>query len=509
VTDFNKSDDQSEQATGSQDSVTGDRSNLRGVFAILSDPSTATKRDSDALIDRQLDEWITEHEAEIVEQAQALIRIPSVLGEPEDGAPYGVETRRALDFVVDLTQRYGLTTKMLDGHAMHAEFGEGDYLIGVLSHVDVVPAGQDWTYPPFGGDVAHGKLFGRGAIDDKGPAIASLYAMFAVKQTGVQINSRVRAIIGADEETGFRCVAHYFEREEMPDVGFTPDGSFPVIYAEKGIAGPRLQSAIPETADQIKLRELSGGERSNMVPDRAYATLTGAGVPWDTVASKIVRENITTSMDGDELHITAVGLSAHASYPHKGVNAVAMLVGALIDANVVPGLNQWLETVHALASDTTGAILGIAGNDEVCGDLTCNLGVAQTIDNELQVTFSIRYPVTWKGSDVKAKVLEAAIGLGYSLTRWEDSPPLYVPADDVLVETLMNVYRAETGDIQPPKTMGGGTYARALAKGVAFGPDFPGSPEIAHKADEFWRVDELILATRIYAKAIARLACRS
>lgn len=458
-------------------------------------------------IDRQLDDWITAHSGEIIEKAQGLIRIPSVLGDTIPGAPYGAETRRALDYVIDLAHRYGLRTKMFDGHAAHAEFGSGDRLIGVLSHVDVVPEGQDWTYPAFGGVVDDGKLFGRGAIDDKGPCIASLYGMFAVKEIGVEAHSRVRAIVGADEETGFRCVDYYFAHEEMPVVGFTPDGSFPAIFAEKGIAVPALQSRMPTVEGDVRLVAIRGGERSNMVPDRAVATLAGSAESLKAAADTVEAHGVSTEMSGDKLTVRSVGVSAHASHADKGVNAVKVLADALLGSGVLPTCQEWLTNLRNLAADTTGGILGIAGKDDVCGELTCNLGVLETRGNLVNARFSIRYPVTWAGDDVKTRVTEAANGLGYSLVDWDDSPPLYVPEDDELVQTLLEVYRKQTGDMRPPKTMGGGTYARSLKKGIAFGPDFPGAPDVAHKADEHWRVDELILATRIYAKAIARLAC--
>ena len=457
-------------------------------------------------IDNEIDEWIENRRDEIVAKMQELIRIPSVLGEPAPGAPFGRESLRALEFVRDLCNDYGLPTKIVDGYAMHAEVGQGDRLIGVLSHVDVVPAGEDWTYDPFGAQLDDGKIYGRGAIDDKGPAIASLYALFVLKQLGVSLSSRIRAIIGADEETGFRCVKYYFTQEEMPDIGFTPDGSFPAIYAEKGIATPIIQSRIPDVSGPIKLVEMRAGVRSNMVPDRAFARLQGTDSALRDASDRIKGDGITVELDKESVVVRAVGVSAHASTPNEGVNAVGLLTRALIDSNILSSLNKWLDVLYYYATDTTGRPLGIAAVDEITGSLTSSLGIVATQDGKLSATFSVRYPVTWKGDAIQEKIGTQVAGQGFELIEFNDSPPLYVPEDDPLITTLVGVYRELTGDDTPIKTMGGGTYARALKKGVAFGASFPGFPDIAHKADEFWYVDDLILSTRIYARSLARLA---
>jgi len=457
-------------------------------------------------IDAQIDEWVEGHREEIIAKTQEILRIPSVLGDAQPGAPFGREPLRALEFVRDLCHGYGLTTKIIDGYAMHAEAGQGELLIGVLSHVDVVPAGEDWTYDPFGATIADGKIFGRGAIDDKGPAIASLYAIFAVKQLGLPLTSRIRAILGADEETGFRCVDYYFAHEEMPTIGFTPDGSFPAIYAEKGIASFTLESALPVKDIDVTIAEFSAGARGNMVPDRATVRLRGAGVDWVAVAALMAGERIVVEPQDDGVVVRAFGVSAHASYPHEGINAVALVIRALLRSGVMGGLSAWLEMLLSFASDNTGAPLGLAAVDKVTGPLTSNLGVVVLQEGKLRATFSVRYPVDWKGEAVRQTIIEKASLVGYELVQFSDSPPLYVPQDDPLVATLLNVYRDVTGDQSPPKTMGGGTYARSLKKGIAFGPNFPGFPDVAHKADEFWYIDELILATRIYARALARLA---
>lgn len=455
-------------------------------------------------VDAQIDSWIDARRQDIIASTRQLIRIPSVLGESEPGAPFGRESRRALEFVRDICDDHGLQTKIIDGYAMHAEMGDGERLIGVLSHVDVVPAGEDWTFDPFGASIVDGKIYGRGAIDDKGPSMAALYALFALKHLGVQTASRIRMICGADEETGFRCVDYYFAHEQMPDIGFTPDGSFPAIYAEKGIASPVIETDMPAVVNGIRVEDFTAGVRSNMVPDRASVRLTG--VDWRQASERLAGDRIKVEPVDGGVVVRAFGVSAHASCPAEGINAVAVLANALIKSGVLGPLDDWLAALASYATDNTGAVLGIAEVDEVTGPLTCNLGVVSTQNGKLRATFSVRYPVKWNGEEVRRRVENAAPANGYRLVGFADSAPLYVPKDHPLVSTLVGVYRQMTGDNSEPKTMGGGTYARSLKTGIAFGPNFPGFPDVAHKADEFWYVDELILATRIYARALARLA---
>ncbi len=450
-----------------------------------------------------------------METTQAILRIPSVGGAAAPGAPFGVETRRALDYALDLAQAQGLTTKNLDGYAAHAEYlapgvAADAPIVGALAHVDVVPPGDGWAHPPYGAEIDGGKIYARGAIDDKGPAMAALWAILAVKACQAPLTRRIRLILGANEESGFGCVKHYFAREEMPVTGFTPDAMFPLVYAEKGIANAVLICSDPPEGQRLPIVSLSGGQRPNMVPDSAQAVLRSS-TPWAAVASRLnaVVGISTEEMPDGSLRVMAKGVSAHGSTPDAGVNAVAVLCDALLLLDHQEDQVRLIQQIHSWAEDTTGKALGIAGRDDVAGPLTCNLGIAEMEPNKIALTFNIRYPVTWNLDTLRA-CLEGGIGAsGWALESLTDQPPLYVPQDDPLVATLLDVYRAETGDETAPLTMGGGTYARAMTKGVAFGASFPdqeatdGGP---HEKDECWPVEHLIRATTIYAKALARLA---
>lgn len=463
--------------------------------------------------DAHLSEWVDTHREEIIAAAQGLLRIPSVKGAAQEGAPFGAETRKALDFALSLAASQGLSTKMLDGFAAHAEWVSPATaldapIVGVLAHVDVVPAGDGWSHPPFAAEIVDGAIVARGAIDDKGPAVAGLFAIAAVKACGVDLTHRLRLILGADEESGFSCVHHYFQHEEMPATGFTPDADFPLIYAEKGIANVTLTKAAPPEGEKIHVLSMTGGQRPNMVPDRAEALLTGL----QTVQASLARLNGVVGVQAEEtgaagqVQIVAKGVSAHGSTPEKGVNAIGVLCDAMLLLDHHEDQVQVIENLHGLAQDISGAALGIAGEDEVAGSLTCNLGIMNYLDGQIALTFNIRYPVTWN-IDLLEKKLSAGIsGTGWQMTELTNQPPLYVPTNDALTQTLLSAYRAATGDMREPLTMGGGTYARAMAKGVAFGASFPGTVTPGpHEANEAWPVADLLRATKIYAQALVRL----
>ncbi len=465
--------------------------------------------------DQQVSEWIEAHRQEIVETTQALLRIPSVEGAPAPGAPFGAETRQALDYALRVTERYGLTSKNVDGYAAHAEWTAPGVapdapIVGALAHVDVVPAGEGWSHPPFGAEIAGGKIYARGATDDKGPAMAALWALLAVKECGVPLTRRIRLILGANEESGFGCVKHYFAHEEMPVTGFTPDAMFPLVYAEKGIANAVLTRSAPPEGGPIHLASLAGGQRPNMVPDTAEAVLEGPMPRAAVIARLNAVVGVTTEeMAGGKIRVTAKGVSAHGSTPENGVNAVAVLCDALLLLDHEEDQIAVIQQMRAWAEDTAGGTLGIAGRDDVAGPLTSNLGVAALEDGRVSLTFNIRYPVMWNSETLRA-CLEAGIAdSGWSLDSLTDQAPLYVPLDDPLVATLLQVYRDETGDETAPLTMGGGTYARSMRKGIAFGPSFRDADPAdggAHEKDECWPVEHLIRAAKIYARALARLA---
>lgn len=455
-----------------------------------------------------------QREQELITELQQLIQIESILDEENAtaAAPFGEGPLAALNFMLQKGLEQGMIVKNVDNMAGHIEMGEGEDLLGILCHVDVVPAGDlaTWTYPPFEGRVVDGKLFARGAIDDKGPTMAAWLAMKLIKDAGIPLKKRVRMIIGSDEESGFRCVDRYFEKEEMPAIGFAPDADFPLINAEKGIAHVVLTQKAGRLENE-KLVSFDAGKRTNMVPDKAIATLRAASVNAELNFQKFLLENDAQgsfAIEGSSYIITVKGKSAHAMEPEKGRNAAVLLAKFLTTELDGAGLDFANFMVELFDGDHYGTALNFNFFDEMSGQTTLNPGIVTFGENgatlEVSMRYSVTYPFEQKVSAVQSMLADKAFAMDIA----GNSTPHYVSEDDELVKTLLDVYRKHSGDFSKPLSTGGGTYARVMKKGVAFGMLFPGEPDVAHQADEFVIVENLVKAAAIYAEAIVKLASK-
>lgn len=450
-------------------------------------------------------------EEELISELRELLQIESVLEADKATAetPFGPGPRAALDFMLEKGKAQGMTVKNIDNMAGHIEMGAGDDLLGVLCHVDVVPAGdkETWTYPPFEGRIVDGKLYARGAIDDKGPTMAAWLAMKLIKDAGIALHKRVRMIIGSDEESGFRCVDRYFEKEEMPAIGFAPDADFPLINAEKGIAH-LVFTQKGKLADN-QLLSFEAGKRTNMVPDLAVAELASVSEQAKQNFQKFLMENVlegSFANEGNRYIIKVKGKSAHAMEPYKGRNA-AVFLAKFLQTELTGASADFVNFLVEAFDDHYGAALKLDFADDMSGPTTLNPGIVRfTQTGTIEV--SMRYSVTY---DFEARLTEAQQLLStkpFALDVADNSAPHYVPEDDALVKTLLDVYRAHTGDMSKPLSTGGGTYARVMKKGVAFGMLYPGEADVAHQADEFVVVENLVKAAAIYAEAIVKLASK-
>lgn len=453
---------------------------------------------------------------DLIQDTQSFLQIESVLDEEggKEGKPFGEKVDDALQYMLKKGEDEGFTVKNVDGYAGHIEYGEGEDIVGVLCHVDVVPAGDGWTTPPFSADIRENKIFARGAIDDKGPTMAAFYALKILKDTGLQLSKKIRMIIGTDEESDWRCVDHYFKHEAMPQIGFAPDADFPIIHAEKGIIDATLSFTYQQTANHQRytLKQFTSGMRLNMVPDEAAAIVTAAQ-EHDAELIKTAFEAYLADhqlsgevkIAADGLHFTLKGVSVHAMEPAHGTNAGIHMANFLCGHELDEQGLSFTSQINALFDqDTRGQKLGIACKDEISGDLTLNVGTIRYKQNEeAKLGLNVRYPVTADGKDVK-KGIESIKGA--ALLKFEDSPPHHVSKDHPLVKTLQRVYEEQTGDPATLIAIGGGTYARSLEAGVAFGPLFPGRPDCAHQKDEYIEIDDLLRATALYAQAMYELA---
>lgn len=462
--------------------------------------------------------WMEEVEKRkdaIIRDTQTFLQIKSVWEEEtaKEGAPFGKGVAEALSFMLHKGENDGFTAKNLEGYAGHLEMGQGEELVGILCHVDVVPEGDGWTTPPYSADIRDGKIFARGAIDDKGPTMAAYYAMKIVKELGVPLSKRVRMILGTDEESNWKCVDHYFKHEEMPTMGFAPDADFPIINAEKGICDFYVvQNQEEHEAGENVLISFSSGRRLNMVPDFAEAVVRSeqasqiasqyeAYVQKEGKTGKAIVENNTVTLQVE-------GISAHGSTPEKGDNAGLTLVNFLANLSLDGRARQFVTfAAETFTGDTLGKKAGIAYEDDITGTLTINVGYLFYEKEEGgKLGLNMRYPVTTNLAETLQTFTNSLAEKGFHIEDVSDSKPHHVDKDHVLIRTLQRVYEEETGEKAELLAIGGGTYARSLKAGVAFGPLFPGKEELAHQKDEFIEIEDMLKATAIYAHAIYELA---
>lgn len=375
-----------------------------------------------------------------------------------------------------------------------------------------------WTYEPFTGTVQNGKIYGRGAIDDKGPVVASLYAMKAVMDM-CKVNKRVRLILGINEERDWKCIEYYKAHEELPTIGFSPDADFPCIYAEKGVLSIYLQENYSMYLNEpLIIENIDCNENAiNVVPKECTIQIKINNELIDIDSLINYTRNVVESnsynielekLDDKVLKIKSFGKSSHAAHPENGDNAISKLLVLLYD--IFSHYNTNIGILHLfynyLSTDYNGEKLGLFLDDE-SGKLTINVGNISLYDNNFKIGLNIRVPVNTNLSVITDKFIEISTPYPNITTETTDyKESLYVPKDDYLVTTLCDIFNKLTGKNAEPLALGGATYARAFKNCVSFGANMPGNKDMCHQADEFVIIEDLIMASKIYAEAIYELA---
>ena len=452
-------------------------------------------------MDQKVYDLIDSYRDEFVETLQRWIRIPSVKGEAEDGAPFGREARNMLDAAMADARKMGFAVRDFDGYACDITLGDREEKIAVLGHLDVVPVGDGWTKPPFGALIENGRVYGRGSSDDKGPSLTALYALKAIREAGIPLKKSIRMILGCDEESGWEDMDYYCAHERIPDVGFSPDANFPLINTEKGMLVQSIRAQAAE--DGLKILELSAGDRVNVIPGECRALVEGGAEIAEQVKRYAEKTGLPYSAEVTDrgVWLTAEGIPGHSASPEGRRNAIGMMLLLLRELGA-QGPVAVLAKAVGMESDGRG--LGCACSDELSGALTCNMGILRLENGGWYGTLDMRCPV--EADQEKLKAATASALPGVEVETLSQKPPHHVPADSELVTELLAAYEEETGLKGEAIAIGGGTYAKVLKQGVAYGAQFPDEEELAHQADEYATIDRLMKAMKVFANALIRLA---
>lgn len=454
---------------------------------------------------------VLKYKDELIKDLQDSIRIKSVEEEAKPGMPFGEGPAKALEHFLSVGEKLGFKAENFDNYAGHIDFGTDDQeeMVGILGHVDVVPEGTGWDHDPYGAEIVDNKMFGRGTLDDKGPMMICLYAMKALKDAGVPLKRKVRMILGANEETGWGCMKHYFEKLQMPHpaVSFTPDSEFPVTFAEKGIL--RALFKVKTDADIA----VKAGNVFNAVPESTTITLPLSykeAIERELPLYNEGKENkVSFEITENKIVVTSKGVAAHAAHPSLGYNSLSALMIFLGRLDIKEnGFKEMVKFFNdKIQMEFNGKLLGLNLVDEPSGEITINFGKCYVENGELIVSMDMRFPVTFEAESIKEKLFTVLSEYGLTFEPLKEEKPLYVPKDNFLVKTLMEVYQDMTGDMESqPISTGGGTYAKAVSNCVAFGALLKGTPDSMHQKNECIDLASLDTLLPLFVETIYRLA---
>ena len=439
-----------------------------------------------------IEKFIEENLENIKADLRELVSHNSVLS--NDELPFGSENRKVLDTALKQMDKKGFKTKNLDYYCGYGEVGQGDKLVGIAAHLDVVPVSEGWDSDPFTLTEKNGKLYGRGVSDDKGSAVLSMYALKYLIDTGYKFKKRFRLLVGCNEETGSKCMDYYSEHDEEFSMGFTPDAEFPGIYAEKGTYGCNL-------VGKSKIKNISGGNAFNIVCNKVKATVPASDYDQTKFKEYLDKNNIKYEINGDD--ITVFGKSSHASLPQDGVNAINYLFVALNQSGYVDDYTNYICKYFSTTVD--GSLIGLDKFNDDISKATTNLGVISEKDGVISCSLDIRYPVKSNPDDI-INTLNKINSDGFKLEDISVAKPLYYDKNAKWIQALKKAYVDVTKDTSHDlQAIGGGTYAKHLKNVIAFGCQFLDENNHIHESNEVLSIDSLKKQIIIYVEAIKNL----
>ena len=471
-------------------------------------------------------EKLNSYHDEMLQVLGELVAFPSVKSDAvktTEGEllPFGRNVHDAFEYTLKKGEELGFETFNAENYGGHVEFKSEDENAGnfaIVGHLDVVPEGTGWDSEPYGMVQKDGYVYGRGVSDDKGPMVACLYAMKAIKEAGIVPHKNIKLVLGLDEETGFVSMDHYLEMAGQPDMGFTPDGEFPLINGEKGIMVFDLVRKFTRSTnkDGLRLTKLEAGLVSNAVPAGAKAVIAADENMYSLIKDRLAQYIMETGYDvkakkqGTSLVIEANGVAAHGAMPQLGLNAISIMMDFLGRLQFESDeLNDFIEYYNEhIGFNVNGENCGCGLEDEASGKLTFNAGIAAINEELATLTINVRFPVSCTAEQVFEGIEKTLDGTQIGIIKKSVTNPIFMDESHPMVETLMNVYRNVTGEADArPYVIGGGTYAKAVNNTLAFGALFPGEEDTMHQANEKMSIESFYKMADIYAQAIYSICC--
>lgn len=466
--------------------------------------------DNRTAIREKIDGWFDEHSDEMIRDLGRLIEIKSVKSAPESGAPFGKASREALALAGSMLEERGFAVEVFEEIMISADIGPQPPQMGIAAHLDVVDAGEGWDTDPYIMVEKDGNLYGRGASDDKGPSIASMYAMYCIRDLFPELKKGFRLLLGSAEETGCEDIAQYLKKVAPPPNVFTPDAYYPLVNVEKGRAAVFFKASWEEETELPRIVSINGGKTLNVVPNHAEAIVEGFSINnlemYCMISSAQTGTKISVNAREEGFQIVAEGKSTHAATPELGVNAQTALIDMLTAMPFADSKSySYICALNRLFphGDYRGKALGIAMEDEISGDLTLNFGVLRFTETDFSANFDARTPACADETDLVGMIASAFNKEDVALTHSVISRCHHTPADDPFVQTLLKVYEEYKEEQGNCITMGGQTYVHEIPGGVAFGCKPPGVDNCIHGANEFIGIDQLIVSAKMFAHAIA------
>ena len=453
----------------------------------------------------QIREYFDKHFDEVLASMKEIISIDSTGQEPKEGMPFGEGSAKALKWGADFGASLGMTVKNFDNYVVRMDFKEGEPTLGILSHLDVVPAGEGWNYPPYDITIDGDNIYGRGTIDDKGPSVAVLYAVKCIKDLGIPIKDNFRIIFGGNEERGCTDIAYYAEKEKFPPMVFTPDGTFPVLNCEKGMLHYEFTGKADLTGnDGFKVISIVGGNVINAIPAKAVCKCEGVSADKITEAFAKLGVDCTIEINSEEngVEFTVHGKSAHGSRPDRGLNAITALM-ALLAGLGCEKAEQFKKLFPY--GECNGKSAGLGFSDEVSGEMSCALTLFNFADGVIKGGIDTRYPIDRTLKEITDIIVSAVGSAGMETASANGMEPHYVPEDSEFVQALLQVYEEVKGEKGYCIAEGGVTYVHNTEGGVAFGAEFPDESNNMHGADEHISIETMKYNLNMYTNAIIRI----